>query len=188
VVLTLWAHAGTARVDLATLRSFRPGRVLVLDRSGLWRESGGEVEGHVVVRVLGSTTALHCRLYGGSLEVESIACSPEASMTSGRRIPDPQKPHEDAGEAVTQTVPSPGATAGGANLARDAPIDIALEIARFQLRLDELERVTPGDVLVTGRHIGESVTLRASNQPIAEGELVDVEGELGVRITRLLGE
>jgi flagellar motor switch/type III secretory pathway protein FliN len=41
-------------------------------------------------------------------------------------------------------------------------------------------------VLLTGRRIGEAVTLRAAGRPLAHGELVDVEGEIGVRLTEIL--
>jgi type III secretion system YscQ/HrcQ family protein len=185
ITLTLWADAGTARLDLATLRTLHAGDVLVLQRTGLWRESANiEFQGAVDVRVLGSATSLRCRLLGRRLEVETIACSPETGMTSGRRISDEGSESPSDREAVSETLEG----ARTLDLARDAPIEVALEIARFQLRLDELERVRPGDVLVAGRRIGEAVTLRAANQPIAEGELVDVEGELGVRITRILSE
>jgi type III secretion system YscQ/HrcQ family protein len=185
ITLTLWADAGAARLDLATLRTLHAGDVLVLQRTGLWRESANaEFQGAVDVRVLGSATALHCRLRERGLEVETIACSPDLGMTSGRRIPDSANESPSDREAVSETLEG----ARTVDLARDAPIEVALEIARFQLRLDELERVRPGDVLVAGRRIGEAVTLRAANQPIAEGELVDVEGELGVRITRILSE
>lgn len=185
LTLALSADAGFARVDLATLRSLRCGDVIVLQHTGLWRESEDcEFQGAIDVHVRGSATVLHCRLRDGRLEVETIACSAEPAMTSGRRIPEPSSDSPSESDGATETLER----AGNADLARDAPIEVALEIARFQVRLDELERVRPGDVLVTGRRVGEAVTLRAANQAFAEGELVDVEGELGVRITRILGE
>jgi flagellar motor switch protein FliM len=42
-------------------------------------------------------------------------------------------------------------------------------------------------VIETGRRIAEPVTLRVAGQVVARGELVDVEGELGVRIRELFG-
>jgi type III secretion system YscQ/HrcQ family protein len=166
--LTLWADAGRTWLELGTLRSLAPGDVIVLEHASIARARGGQFEGSVTVRVQGSTSALSCSLSDERLEVESIACTWEPSATRGRRMPDddPSQP-ENA-------------------LARDAPIELSLEIARFQLSLGELERVRAGDVLLTGRRIGELVTLRAAGQAFAEGELVDVEGELGVRITRFL--
>ncbi|HKP61573.1 MAG TPA: type III secretion system cytoplasmic ring protein SctQ [Polyangiales bacterium] len=166
--LTLWADAGHARLDLGTLRSLLPDDVLVLEHASVARSASGELAGTASVRVQGSATAFGCKLIAGRLEVESIACTWEPSTTRGRRMPDDQPSRTESA------------------LARDAPIDVSLELARFQLSLGELERVVPGDVLLTGRRVGELVTLRAAGQAFAEGELVDVEGELGVRITRLL--
>ena len=169
LTLTLWAEAGSARLRADTLRSLVAEDVVILDRVSLTRGVDSKFRGTASVRVEGSASALVCRVEGERLEVESIACTSERSMTSGRRLP----------ESTTEPSAEP--------LARDVPLDIGLEIARFRLTLGELERVQPGDVLTTGRRIGEYVTLRAAGLPVAEGELVDVEGEIGVRITRLLG-
>jgi type III secretion system YscQ/HrcQ family protein len=171
--LVLWAEAGSALIDRGALDDLGLGDVIVLQHTGLHRETPrDEYEGAVEVRVQGSACKLRCRLRAGRLEVETIACSAEPGMTSGRRIPD--------------NAPLGSASEEGSALGRDAPIELALEIARFQLSLGELERVRAGDVLATGRRVGDRVTLRAANQALAEGELVEVEGELGVRITRLL--
>ncbi len=67
----------------------------------------------------------------------------------------------------------------------DTPITLTLELARFVLTLEELARLAPGEVLSTGRAIGERVTLRANEKIVAHGELVDVDGEIGVRILEL---
>jgi flagellar motor switch/type III secretory pathway protein FliN len=66
-----------------------------------------------------------------------------------------------------------------------APIEVVAEIGRVNLRGGEAMALTPGAVLVVG--VGRrSVLLRVGGEPWAEGEMVDVEGELGVRVTRLL--
>ena len=49
-------------------------------------------------------------------------------------------------------------------------------------------KIAPGDVIGMGSKVGAKVTLRVSGMAVAEGELVDVEGELGVRIRRRLGD
>ena len=71
-------------------------------------------------------------------------------------------------------------------IADDAEIRASLELARFQLTLGELQRVQVGDVLLTGRRIGEGVTLRAAGRALAHGDLVDVEGEIGVRLSEIV--
>ena len=72
-----------------------------------------------------------------------------------------------------------------AQLAGDAPIEISVEVARFTLPLEELAALRKGDVLQSGRPLGSSATLRAAGRAIASGELTDVEGEIGLRITSL---
>jgi flagellar motor switch/type III secretory pathway protein FliN len=67
-----------------------------------------------------------------------------------------------------------------------APIEITAELARFTLRGEELLGLVPGVVLTVPADRRGAVVLRAGGEIWAEGELVDVEGELGVRVTRLL--
>jgi flagellar motor switch/type III secretory pathway protein FliN len=43
-----------------------------------------------------------------------------------------------------------------------------------------------GDVIETGRRIAEPVILRVAGREVARGELVNLEGELGVRIRELV--
>jgi type III secretion system YscQ/HrcQ family protein len=105
-----------------------------------------------------------------SLEVESVTSVKEPKMTTGR-LSQPPEPKSAA-----------------ADFAADAPLELSVELARFSLTLGELQRTQPGDVLITGRRIGEAVTLRVAGRAIAQGELVDVEGEIGVRITQFLHE
>jgi type III secretion system YscQ/HrcQ family protein len=72
-------------------------------------------------------------------------------------------------------------------LAGDAPIELCLELARFRLTLAELSALRPGEVLSTGRTIGDRVTLSANGQAIAHGELVDIDGEVGLRVLERVG-
>ena len=69
--------------------------------------------------------------------------------------------------------------------AGDATVELVVELARFEVPLGDLAAVRPGEVLATGKAIGERITLRAGERAIALGELVDIEGEVGVRILSL---
>mgnify|MGYP000459228911 CR=1 FL=1 len=44
-----------------------------------------------------------------------------------------------------------------------------------------------GDVITLARRVGEPVVLRVAGVEVARGELVEVEGEVGVRITQKTG-
>ena len=48
--------------------------------------------------------------------------------------------------------------------------------------LDRMGAMLAGEVLTTGTALGQRVTLRAGDRAIASGELVDVDGEVGVRV------
>jgi type III secretion protein Q len=67
-----------------------------------------------------------------------------------------------------------------------APIEVTAELGRLVLRGDEVLALGPGSVLTLGRQRRADVLLRVGDEVWAEGELVDVEGTLGVRVTRTL--
>ena len=65
------------------------------------------------------------------------------------------------------------------------PIEVVAELGRIALRGDEVMGLAAGAVLTIGAR-RRQVTLRVGGEAWAEGEIVDVEGELGVRVLRLL--
>lgn len=67
----------------------------------------------------------------------------------------------------------------------DVEVEVAIELARLEMPIAELAALAPGAVVTTGRLVGERVALRAGDRVIAWGELVDVEGEVGVRLTEV---
>ncbi|HWO11680.1 MAG TPA: FliM/FliN family flagellar motor switch protein [Polyangiaceae bacterium] len=67
----------------------------------------------------------------------------------------------------------------------EAPVFVRLELGSLELSAAEWAALRPGDVVQCGRRIDEPVVLRAGGREIARGELVDIEGEIGVRITRV---
>lgn len=71
----------------------------------------------------------------------------------------------------------------------DVPVVIRVEIGEARMAAREWARLGAGDVIALGRRVGEKVVLRVGGLPVARGDLVDVEGEVGVRIVeRLAGE
>jgi flagellar motor switch/type III secretory pathway protein FliN len=66
-----------------------------------------------------------------------------------------------------------------------SPIEVVAELGRLVLRGEEIAGLGPGAVLTLGRLGASPVALRVGGEVWAEGELVDVEGELGVRVTTL---
>jgi type III secretion system YscQ/HrcQ family protein len=92
----------------------------------------------------------------------------------------------DGGAAATE---EPGSIGEGtrrvdvAAVLAEAPIEVVAELGRLVLRGDEVAGLGPGSVLALGRVGASPVALRVGGEIWAEGELVDVDGELGVRVT-----
>lgn len=166
VELSLTARIATLVLTRAELESLGPGDVVVPDRVSLARGPRGWY-GTADLQVDGARrTRWRCRAEQAMLTVEAVEIDEELAMTEGTK-----GNGQPAHDALT--------------LATDAPVEIAVEIARFTLPLAELSRLRPGEVLSTGRTIGDEVALRAGGRAIAKGELVDVDGEVGVRVTEI---
>jgi type III secretion system YscQ/HrcQ family protein len=162
--VTLVATAGRTRMPLSAVRELTQGDVLLLDECALARQ-GQSWRGQVSAGLQGSRNHLQCTIEEQGLRVE-LHDAKESPMSTG---------HVHKAD-ITANI-SPISTLGS-----DAPIELQIEIARFSLSLGELQRLQTGDVLSTGRRIGERVRVSVGGQSFAEGELVDVEGEVGVRL------
>lgn len=66
-------------------------------------------------------------------------------------------------------------------------LTLHVELPARRISLEELSRLRAGQVLELGCKPTDPVELVADGRRVAVGELVDVEGRLGVRVTRLVG-
>lgn len=65
-----------------------------------------------------------------------------------------------------------------------APVEVVAELGRITMRGDELLGLGAGAVLALGRG-RQNVSLCVGGEVWADGEIVDVDGQLGVRVTRV---
>lgn len=68
----------------------------------------------------------------------------------------------------------------------EVPVVVRVEIGSCSLRAREWAALGAGDVVALGRRVGEPVVLRVADREVARGELVDIDGEVGVRIVERL--
>jgi len=68
----------------------------------------------------------------------------------------------------------------------DAPLLVRVEVASVSMTAAEFASLRPGAVIETDQRIGQLATLRVAGREVATGELVNVDGQLGVRIRKLL--
>jgi flagellar motor switch/type III secretory pathway protein FliN len=71
-------------------------------------------------------------------------------------------------------------------IALDAPLIVRVEVASVTLTAREWGTLAAGDVIETGVRLAEPVVLRVGGREVARGELVTVDGELGVRIREMV--
>lgn len=80
------------------------------------------------------------------------------------------------------------AAAGDEPVDLDAvPVLLTFDLGETTLPLAELKRLQPGQVFDLGRPLTGAVRVRANGALVAEGELVEIDGHLGVSVSRLAG-
>jgi type III secretion system YscQ/HrcQ family protein len=90
-------------------------------------------------------------------------------------------PEDSPGPGSARAALSPEATARLAEL----PVTLTVSLGELTLSAADVARLAPGAVIELDRPVGEPVEIRAGERPLARGELVDVDGALGVRIVEL---
>ena len=71
------------------------------------------------------------------------------------------------------------------DLSPDVPVNLVAVIGKVTINVGELVKLHLGSVIDLGRSPGESVDLVANGRLIAKGELVDIDGKLGVKIIKM---
>lgn len=94
--------------------------------------------------------------------------------------------HDMADPQTEQAASPPETESLNDSLLRELPVQVTCEIGRVTLSAREVLDLRPGAVLPVGRPLAGPVDLTAGGRVLAHGELVDVEGEIGVRITEIL--
>jgi flagellar motor switch protein FliN len=103
----------------------------------------------------------------------------------GRLVPAefPPEPREAAAEPFTPEL-EPGRHELEAVL--DVPVKVQAVLGRARMEIGELMRLRPGDVVELDRRVGQPVDIFVNNRLIARGEVVLIEGLLGVTLTEIV--
>lgn len=81
---------------------------------------------------------------------------------------------------------SSSVSAEAVTLAEDVEVEVVVEMGRVEISAMELLQLGGGDVLTLRKPCGALVDVRAGSRLVARGELVDVDGETGVRLVEVL--
>jgi len=178
---------GRAEVTASELADLECGDVVVLDESPIQMRDG-KLSGHVSVRI-GDADAPAIR--GHALErnrglpteqsdaddnevrvvVESVSAEPAATLAERFDMEN----NIDTGEPEAQ----------GAAILDGLLLTVHVELAARRIRMDELARLRIGQIIELGCLATDPVDLLVDGRSIARGELVDIEGRVGVRLTQV---
>jgi type III secretion system YscQ/HrcQ family protein len=172
--VTLRIEAGYGFLPASAVVTLRPGDIVVLDHFGPKPVTGG-----LVALRLGAGV-FPAYLDGGGVTVMSpfhlrAEAMADENLENRPNRAEPTGPQPDAPEALPSD-----------QLLGELPVQLTCEIGRLTLPAREVLELRPGAVLPVGRPLAGPVDLTAGGRVIARGELVDVEGEIGVRLTELL--
>ena len=67
----------------------------------------------------------------------------------------------------------------------EVPLQVTVRLGSARLTLGELLQLQQGSVLVLDREIGEPAEIMVGDRVVALGEMVRVDDELGIRVTRV---
>lgn len=156
---------GWSLAERAALREFVPGNAW-LPGSGLWIDQSGS--GKIALAAPGREAGI-----SGELSRDGKI------VLRGESVP----LFADAGEMMADSAKSETSLT---DAVLDSPLVVRVEMGAVSLTAREWAELGPGDVIETGRRIAEPVVLRIAGREVARGELVNIEGELGVRIRELV--
>ncbi len=132
----------------------------------------------------------------GESEKEATGAAPSGEMSFSpyeERLPEERPVSEEGKGAGAESTPaSPAAPVAYEmadsliNLAPDVPVNLVAVIGKTTTTVGELMKFRMGHVVELGRPPGESVDVVANGRLIARGELVDIDGQLGVRILKMV--
>ena len=118
-----------------------------------------------------------------------------------RKAPEPIPLPQVAGQSAGQPASRPGPPSGGASAGAtawidsndpsvqrllDVPIDVTIELGQTELSIRRILEIGPGSIIELDRMAGEPVDLVVNDKVIAQGEVVVIEENFGIRITHLV--
>ncbi|HKP71780.1 MAG TPA: FliM/FliN family flagellar motor switch protein [Pyrinomonadaceae bacterium] len=181
---------GETDVSAVELADLETGDVVVVARP-LARLEAGRLSGRLAVRLGdGASTVLV-----GAIAPVRVSASGADEIAAGggaavrlliEQIRQGGELHSTERWSMEQEQPSDDSNAGAIAL-EEITLTVHVELAERRLSLDELARLRVGQLLPLGCQPTDPVDLVADGRRIARGELVEIEGQLGVRVTQVTG-
>jgi type III secretion protein Q len=166
-------------VTVAEFDSLAIGDVVVL--AGMSAADADQV--HLAISPAGGIIA---RIDGHRLSIERLGKSMSTSDAAPATKPAPAAAAARPG-AAPAAAPAAKAPVVPAASVEELPLRIVFDFGDLELTLAELKALVPGQVIDLARTPGSAVRMTVNGRRIGAGEIVEIDGRLGVRITELAG-
>ncbi len=114
---------------------------------------------------------------------------PTRPLLDGLAEPMPEPAAKDTAPAETGGLPTVfGGNVRNLDLLLDVEMPVSVSFGRTQLPLKDVIKLTTGSIVELDRTVSEPVEIIVNNAVIAQGEVVVVDGNFGVRITQILSK
>jgi len=204
--LNLHALIGTTRLAGADLNYLEPDDIIIIDQPEIdWHSADFQGGWQVYLgggrnfRLAGNIVESAAEL---KLKIEEISVGEERSASSLRQNgtginlqmneTEENNPVEtETGEQPTTETSEPFAreNAGGENPAalENILVTLRVELGAGKISLREAQNLRAGQIISLGARATDPVRIvtDASDQPLATGELIEIDGQLGVRLTKI---
>jgi type III secretion system YscQ/HrcQ family protein len=168
IVLPLQVVVAVAQMPGALVRSLRAGDVLVPGQPWMIARSPAGLRGRLLLCGPANNVGLRAELLA------------DRKIVLGEGTMSLDVEEQEAGKSLA------GVTA--ADVLADAPLVVRIELGQVSMSARQWASLRPGDIIASGGRVADRAVLRIGGQEVARGELVDIEGELGVRIHELLDQ
>lgn len=83
------------------------------------------------------------------------------------------------GESTSTAAPS------SIDLLKDVPLVVSAELGRTKMLVKEILKLGEGSIIELDKEAGQPVDILINNKLIARGEVVEIDGNFGVRLTEI---
>ncbi|MDR1453013.1 MAG: flagellar motor switch protein FliN [Candidatus Margulisbacteria bacterium] len=88
--------------------------------------------------------------------------------------------------ALDELHPSSGGAKFSQELFGNIPVDVTVMLGKTRVDLQKLLQLSKGDVIELAKKAGETVEIMVNSQLIAQGEIVAVGENYGVKVTKVI--
>jgi type III secretion system YscQ/HrcQ family protein len=95
----------------------------------------------------------------------------------------------EPGDTDTNTdfLPLPHPDRSAANGLNQLPLQVVFDVGNCEMSFAELQQLRPGNVIPLASRMPELVRVSVNGRVIASGELVEIDGKIGVLLARIAG-